>query len=252
MNQHEPPELHDVTGVAVLSDVHGNAVALEAVLKDVQRESANLIVFGGDLTWGPLPNQTLALLRDLPAPALYVRGNAERALLEPPKEPTERETWMLGQHTADDLAFLQTFVQQAVVEISGLGCVRFCHGSPRSDEECVTPATPVERVREFAADVHERVIVTAHTHLQFDRKVAGIRSINPGSVGLPYEGRSGAFWALLGPGVQLRETTYDLDSAVDRYRKSGDPLAELMVDMLLNPATRDEVIEHAEAVTFSD
>ena len=84
--------------VAVLSDVHGNAVALQAVLAELESERPDLVVFGGDLTWGPLPGETLALVDGLSVPALYVRGNAERALLEPADEPTERERWGVAAH----------------------------------------------------------------------------------------------------------------------------------------------------------
>ena len=142
--------------------------------------------------------------------------------------------------------FLASFQKQVVVEVAGLGAVRFCHGSPRSDEELVTPRTPAKRVRAMTAQIEERVLVTAHTHLQFDRRIAGIRSINAGSVGMPYEGRSGAFWAILGPDVDLRTTEYSLELAAERYRASGDPLAEQMVDLLFAPPTRKEVVEHAE------
>ena len=137
------------------------------------------------------------------------------------------------------------------VEVDGLGPARFCHGSPRSDEELVTPETPEERLRALMAGVLERVLVTAHTHLQFDRRVAGIRSVNAGSVGLPYEGRTGAYWALLGPDVELRRTDYSVERAADRYRASGDPRAEQMVEMLTGPPSRDEAIKHAESLEFS-
>jgi diadenosine tetraphosphatase ApaH/serine/threonine PP2A family protein phosphatase len=159
---------------------------------------------------------------------------------------------MLERHSASTRAFLATFRQQAVVEIEGLGAVRFCHGSPRSDEELVTPATPEPRMRALLEGVPEKVLVSAHTHIQFDRTIAGVRSVNPGSVGMPYEGRPGAaFWALLGPDVELRHTEYDLDEAVRRYRGTDDPLAEQMVEILVTPATPDEVVEHAEALEFS-
>ena len=95
------------------------------------------------------------------------------------------------------------------------------------------------------------MLVTAHTHLQFDRRVAGIRSVNAGSVGMPYEGRAGAYWALLGPDVELRRTDYSLELAAGRYRSSGDPRAEQMVEMLLEPPGRDETIRHAESLEFS-
>jgi predicted phosphodiesterase len=237
--------------VAVVSDVHGNAVALDAVLAEVAREAPELVVFGGDLTWGPLPRETLALVMGLGTPALFVRGNAERGLLDPNDEPTERALWMRAQHTDGDLAFLATFSEQLVVAIDGLGAARFCHGSPRSDEELVTPRTPEARVHAFMECIAERVVVTAHTHLQFDRRVGTVRSINPGSVGMPYEDERGAFWAMLGPDVELRRTDYDLELAVAAYRATDDPLAEQMVEILLAPPTRDEVMEHAERLEFS-
>jgi putative phosphoesterase len=236
--------------VAVLSDVHGNAPALAAVLAELAPEEPDLVVFGGDLTWGPLPGETLDIVRNLQAPALFVRGNADRAVLEGVNE-SERERWMQEQHTPDARAFLERFAEHHVVDVDGLGPVRFCHGSPRSDEECVTPETPVERVREFSEGVAERVIVSAHVHVQFDRAVDEVRSVNPGSVGLPYEGRPGAYWALLGPDVSLRRTEYDLDQAVDTYRRSGFPNADELVELLLEPPTPAEVIEHAEKAVFA-
>jgi len=234
--------------VAVLSDVHGNATALAAVLADLEREQPDLIVSGGDLTWGPLPEETFALASGLNA--RWVRGNAERAILENDRA-TERASWIQERHTPELHEFLAAFEEQVVVEIDGLGPVRFCHGSPRSDEECVTPETPEERVREFTAGVTERVLVTAHVHIQFDREVAGIRSLNPGSVGLPYEGTPGAYWAMLGPGVELRRTEYDLDEAVARYRASGLPGVEQMIELLLEPPEPREVIDDAEARVFA-
>ncbi len=237
--------------VAVLSDVHGNAVALEAVLAEVVETTPDLIVFGGDLTWGPLPEETLELVNTLSIPALFVRGNAERALLEPAEEPTARERWLAERHSATELAQLATFAAHVLVDVAGLGSTYFCHGSPRSDEELVTPETPEVRIRAMTAEIAERILVTAHTHLQFDREVAGVRSVNPGSVGMPYEGRVGAYWALLGPDVDLRRTEYDIAEAAARYRASGDPLAEQMVQLLEKPPTREEVIEHAERHEFS-
>jgi putative phosphoesterase len=235
----------------VLSDVHGNALALSAVLAEVNDAGPDLIVFGGDLTWGPLPEETLRLVDALSIPALFVRGNAERALLEPDEEPTERADWLREHHSPAALAFLATFAEQLSIEIEGLGRVRFCHGSPRSDEELVTPETAAERIRAAVAGVEERTIVSAHTHLQFDRRVAGVRTINPGSVGMPYEGRPGAFWALLGLDVELRRTDYDVAAAVNRYRESGDPLADRMIAILEQPPTREEVTAHAEQLEFS-
>lgn len=245
------PLTHSAHRVAILSDVHGNAEALEAVFAELPSHLPDLVVFGGDLTWGPLPEETLELVGDLSVPALFVRGNGERALLEPSAEPTARERWLHERHSAEARAFLSSFADRLSVYVDGLGAVCFCHGSPRSDEELVTPQTPDTRMQAMTAEIAERTLVTAHTHLQFDREVAGIRSINAGSVGMPYEGRAGAYWALLGPDVELRRTEYSVERASERYRASGDPLAEPMVELLVNPPTREEVIEHAEGLAFS-
>jgi putative phosphoesterase len=234
--------------VAVIADVHGNAHAFAAVLEEIEREQPDLIVSCGDLTWGPLPEETYELARGLNA--RWVRGNAERAVLEGASE-TDREQWMQAHHTEAMREFLGAFEESVVVEVDGLGPVRFCHGSPRSDEECVTPETPVERVREFSAGVGERVIVSAHVHIQFDREAAGIRSVNAGSVGLPYEGRPGAYWALLGPGVELRRTEYDVEAAVERFRASGQPNVEQIVELMLEPPEPREVIDDAEQRVFA-
>lgn len=234
--------------IAVVSDVHGNAPALAAVLAEIEREQPDLVVSCGDLTWGPLPEETYELARGLNA--RFVRGNADRAVLEEVSE-TEKEQWMQARHTDEMRAFLAGFDEHVVVDVDGLGAVRFCHGSPRTDEECVTPETPEERVREFSQGVEERVIVTGHVHIQFDREVAGIRSVNSGSVGLPYEGRPGAYWAMLGPDVELRRTEYDVEETIERYRASGQPGVEQIVEMMVEPPEPREVIDHAEKVVFA-
>ena len=235
--------------VAALADVHGNAPALEAVLAEVEREAPDLIVFCGDLTWGPLPEETIALAAALDA--RFVRGNAERALLETPEQPTERARFLAERHDPRALDFLRGFEDAIVLEVNGLGPTRFCHGSPRSDEELVTEATPIERVRELLAGVGERAVVTAHTHVGYERVVDGIRLLNPGSVGLPYEGRPGAYWALLGPGVEHRRTEYDLDEAERRIRTGENPFADLTMELLRAPPTRAEAVAHVEERAFS-
>jgi putative phosphoesterase len=234
--------------VAALADVHGNAPALEAVLAEVAREQVDLIVFCGDLTWGPLPSETLALVAALDVPARFVRGNADRMV---GVEPEGRGPWMAEHHDAEQTAFVNGFESHVVVDVDGLGPTRFVHGSPRSDEECVTPETPAERVAEFMADVPERVVVTAHVHVSYNRVVDGVRLVGPGSVGRPYEGEPGARWALLGPDVELRRTEYDYEATAALYRASGIPEAEQDVEILLHPPTRAEVIAHAESVVFA-
>jgi putative phosphoesterase len=234
--------------VAALADVHGNAPALAAVLEEVEQEAPDLVVFCGDLTWGSLPQETLELVRRLGTPARFVRGNADRAVgigLE------GRGAWMAAAHTPEDIAVLRGFEQTVLVEIDGLGRSCFAHGSPRSDEECVTARTPDERVRAFADGIDARVFVTAHTHMQFDRRAAGVRLVNPGSVGLPYETAPGAYWAMLGPDVELRRTGYDLEEAITLMRSTDDPRVDVIVELMRTPPSQDDVIEDAERRVFA-
>lgn len=258
----ETLRLGPVDRVAALSDVHGNVPALEAVLADIEASGADLVVFCGDLTWGPEPDGTAGLVAALGERAVCVRGNGDRFVGEllagkPPTTP--REHWVPGRHSPGAAAFIAAFHFNVVVEIAGLGSVRFCHGSPRSDNELITPGTPQERFRELAAGIDERILVSGHSHLQFDRIVpdgegGGWRSVNPGSVGLPYhEGEPGiACWALLGPGVEQRRTQYDVSEAVRRSVDAADPGCDAYTRLLLTPPKPAEIIALAEAEIFAD
>jgi len=259
--------------VAVISDVHTNVAALTAVLAEIETAGVDLIVSCGDLTWGSQPEETISLMRSLGDRALFVRGNGERAVLElsgasqaaqaqaaqvqaaparTPKSP--RESWVPALHSADSLAFVAAIPFSVVVDITGLGPVRFCHGSPRSDTELVTPGTTAERFAQLCAGIGEHVLVTGHTHLQFDRQVAGLRSINPGSVGLPYhDGEPGtAYWALLGPDVELRQTRYGVTPATEVGHRLGDPAAAAIANLLMSPPSPAKVIAETEQLIFSD
>jgi predicted phosphodiesterase len=259
----EVPHYGPVGRVAVVSDVHTNVAALTAVLAEIATEDVDLVVSCGDLTWGSQPDETIALMRSLGDKALFVRGNGERFVIEisgagriTPTRIAEnpRESWVPARHSADSLEFVVAVPFSIVVDVSGLGPVRFCHGSPRSDNELVTPVTSAERFAEFCAGIDEEVLVTGHTHLQFDRRVAGRRSVNPGSVGLPYhDGEPGtAYWALLGPDVTLRQTRYDVTAATGAGPSTGDPAAEKITELLMSPPSTAEFIAQTEQLFFSD
>jgi putative phosphoesterase len=234
--------------VAALADVHGNAPALEAVLHDLESVNPDLVVFGGDLTWGSFPGETLALVRAMRWPARFVRGNGDRAV---GVDLGKRGAWIAAAHSAEDITFVRSFEKRVSVDVDELGALCFCHGSPRSDEECVTERTPPERVREFMAGVDESVVVTGHVHLQLDRVVGGVRLLSPGSVGLPYEGPPCAYWAVLGPDVEFRRTDYDVKAAVKRMQATDDPSSDVITELMLNPPGREEVIADAEERVFA-
>jgi predicted phosphodiesterase len=238
--------------VAALYDVHGNVPALEAVLAEVEALEVNAIVVGGDIAIGPMPREALERLLRLGERALFLRGNGDREIAEDLPGSggslwAERTRWSAEQLERGQLAWLAALPDTQSVEVDGLGPVLFCHGSPRSDEEILTRISPEERVAAAVAGVPEHVVVCGHTHVQFDREVAGKRLVNAGSVGMPYEAQPGAYWALFGPDVELRRTDYDLEAGAAAIRATGFPGAEdLAAENVLTIPTAEEATEQFE------
>ena len=238
--------------VAALYDVHGNLPALEAVLAEVERSKADLVVVGGDVANGPMPRECLERLRSLGDRALFVRGNGDRELASVPAQEdgdiwATRTRWAAERLDEEELDFLAGLPDAQSVRVRGLGRVLFCHGSPRDDEEIVTALTTDERLAAMLRGVEERTVVCGHTHVQFDRVVSETRVANAGSIGMPYEVRPGAYWALLDGEVELRRTDYDLEAAAAAVRASGYPGADELADenVLTTPGPT-EATEHFE------
>ena len=225
--------------VAALCDVHGNLPALEAVLAEIRSLDVDRIVCGGDVIAGPYPQESLDRLRD--AEAVFVRGNADR---ESPRAPEGMWEWLSAQLDEPAHEFLRTLPLSV-----SLDSVLYCHGSPRDDDEILTRVSPDDRFRAALAGVEEKVVVGGHTHVQFERVVDGIRFVNAGSVGIPYEGKQGAFWALLQDGVvELRRTVYAVDAAAAAIRTTTYPNAEQLAGWLVEPEDPDEVSAYFESV----
>jgi predicted phosphodiesterase len=211
--------------VAALYDIHGNLPALEAVLAEVD---ADTILVGGDAVLGPMPKETLALLRE--REATFIRGNCERLVVAPPDGKDVWDDWARWAHSQlddEELAFLGGLPHPLALEVEGVGDVLFCHGSPRSDEDVVTAISDPERVAPMLTGVDEAIVVSGHTHVQFDQSVAGHRLINAGSIGMPYQGVAGrAFWTIFGPGVEPRSSAFDADLFAATLRATGYPHPE--------------------------
>jgi putative phosphoesterase len=215
--------------VAALYDLHGNLPALDAVLAEVDRSEIDLIVFGGDVAWGPLPRDTVARVMELGERAATIRGNADREVAARCGAEDGLKAWVAvhnqwcsDQLSPQQLEWLGGLPPSLVIDIEGLGEVLFCHGSPRSDEESITTATPAGRLRDMLSGIEHNTVVCGHTHAQFKRSIGAATVINAGSVGLPF-GEPGAYWCTLGPRIELRRTAYDLDSAAARFRSEGGP-----------------------------
>ena len=233
--------------VAALYDVHGNLPALESVLAEVAAERVGTIVCGGDVVGGPFPAEVLDRLARVPG-VRFVRGNADREVLDGTDgygvdREVERER--IGR---ERLALVRSWPLTTELDVEGLGRVLFCHAVPSSDDPIFTRITPDEDVIELVGRTDANVLVVGHTHVQFDRVLpTGLRVVNAGSVGMPYEGRRGAFWALLGPEVELRRTEYDVEAAAALVRESGAQGADEHARRLLEPPDPDEATSFFES-----
>jgi putative phosphoesterase len=218
--------------IAALYDVHGMPHALEAVLRDAETERVDLVLFGGDLIGGPFSQRALELARSVEA--RFIRGNVER----------EPDPWDLAHVDADDLRWLAEL--PLTLSLDG---VLYCHATPLDDTSITTVFTPDEVLRERFCDFDEQVVVIGHTHHQFDRTVDGARVVNAGSVGMPYEDRVAAFWAVLEDGEpSFRSTSFDVQRAAAEIHASGWPGAGTFVaENLLVAPSRAEAVAHFEA-----
>ena len=242
----------DVVGVrvAAISDVHGNLPAFEAALAAAEAAEPDLIVFGGDLIWGPLPGETLERIMALDTGRVrFVRGDADRDVVEAispvldPDDPSgEVSHWCREQLSTEQLVFLASQPETLSLDVDGLGPTLFCHGSPRSDRDRITVGSADEKVLPWLEGVAESVIVCGHTHAQFDRLFGAHRVVNPGGCGLQF-GARGAAWALLGPDVDLLLAGYDEERAAALFRARGGPAAEAFAERVLDPPPAETAVE---------
>ncbi len=233
--------------VAALCDVHGNLPALDAVLAEIHQEGVDAIVCGGDVVSGPFSAEVFDRMTSLPN-VLFVHGNADRLVVEGVRE--HEVDWSAERERLGDqrLAAIAAWPLTVELEIHGLGRTLFCHAIPKADEPIFTRITPDVDVESLIGDTDADVVVCGHTHVQFDRRLpSGLRVINAGSVGMPYEGRRGAFWALLGPDAELCCTDYDVEAAAAAFRRTASPNAEQDAARLLDPPDPDEATAYFES-----
>ncbi len=206
--------------VAVLSDIHGVLPALDAVLAEPAIRSAERIVLTGDIAAGPQPAEVLDRLLGLGDRAVWVRGNADRELVQLARGeggdvPDPIAPWAASQLGASHVDWLAGLPLAVTLPVDGFGPVVFCHATPRDDAEVVLVNSRLERWADVLADLPDevRTVVCGHTHMPFTRLADTRLVINPGSVGMPY-GRRGAHWAILGAGtVEMRRTDFDPEAA---------------------------------------
>jgi putative phosphoesterase len=226
----------NTTRIALLSDVHGNQPALEAVLEDVAGRGTGELWCGGDfLGYAPFPNEVVQTLRQ--AGAVSIIGNYDLKVLAFPQKQARwkrKKTpekylafqWNYEHLSPDTKTYLGSLPQQARLRAGGL-TVLLVHGSPDSIDEHLGSATPVTRFEELAAAGVD-VIACGHSHEAFTRKVQGTWFVNPGSVGRPEGGDWRAAYALLEftggeLRVEHRRVPYDMERVVRAVRAADLP-----------------------------
>jgi diadenosine tetraphosphatase ApaH/serine/threonine PP2A family protein phosphatase len=212
-----------MTRLAVLYDIHGNLVALDAVVAEAEGDGVTSYVLGGDYaTFGPWPRETVDRLRELPVET-WIRGKR-------PEVPAHMRAFVEKAVATARSALADKQVEQlhALPAQADLGGVLYCHGSPLSDIESFSPDAAAGDER-LLAGVGGRTVVFGHSHIQFARDGPhDTYLINPGSVGQPLDGDRRAAWAVWDErGLTFRRTQYDVEQAVaemSRLGKWAEPL----------------------------
>jgi putative phosphoesterase len=204
--------------LALLYDVHGNLLALEAVLEDARAAGADRYLLGGDYAVaGAWPGETVERLKELDAE--WIRGNADRWLTDSSDVPEPMAPVIERCREELDDELIAELV--ALPPTATHGDVLYCHASPGSDMQSFLPE-PSDMDAELLLGTEVERVVFGHTHLAFARNgPGGIELVNPGSVGMPWDGDHRSAYALVHDDgrVEQRRVEYDWREAVAAVRE---------------------------------
>jgi len=237
--------------VAIISDMHGNDFAFQAVEADIQNQKIDQIVCLGDaIQGGPQPAEVVQRLRRLNCPV--VMGNADAWLISgeetadegiPPerlKKMGDVRAWSLSRLTEEGRAFISDFQPTVTLHLEdGIDLLCF-HGSPTSFDDVILPAALEEEFQKFLGSYTGRILTGGHTHAQQIRRIGELFFFNPGSVGFAYSHNQPendfhadpwAEYAILTAengqtNLEFRRVPFDAQELIRIYRESGRPFAE--------------------------
>lgn len=244
--------------LAILSDIHGNLIALEKALRDLDAVGgADKVWVLGDLAaFGPRPAECIRRVRDLTETygkdnVRYVRGNTDRYLVRGarPSWPAAEDeakfhemqaesramnetlVWTLAQLPFEEYSFLARLDRETSLDAPGYGGVIGYHGTPGDDEGYLRPETPAEEARDALLDREGRLGIGGHIHIQLDRDLGSWRAVNVGSVGMSFEHPGLVQWGLFtfdngDVTVDLREVPYDVNGFIIDMHTCGLPTYE--------------------------
>ncbi|MBS1958251.1 MAG: metallophosphoesterase family protein [Bdellovibrionales bacterium] len=235
--------------IAVISDLHGNSVALDHVLKEIEGSNVDQVVCLGDVaTLGPQPLKTTHRLQEAGCPCLL--GNHDEFMIDPArvreysKVPVVVKSveWCHSLMTPKEIAFFKSFKTEHDM-ITGSKRLRFFHGSPTSNSEDVIASMSPAKLEQLIGKTEGDVLVFGHTHLQMLVQHHGRHIFNPGSLGSPFKDLffceaptifSHAEYAIIDVKGQqvdilLRRTQPDMQKLKKSVRDSEYPLKEFLL-----------------------
>lgn len=230
--------------VVVISDIHGNLPALEAIWRDISRRSVEHVIFLGDLvTYGPQPMETLEFLRDEINPAVALRGQTDQYLLdkfwqkknksELPKEELESYAWTAKQIGKSGLSYLESLGTERVYEVDEI-TASLCHTWPDDEELSIVPVRTPDGLKPKSAGKTD-VILCGHTHVPRRTQIGAVEVISVGSVGLSFDGDVRACYLSFFTGhnalqeVHFCRVSYNLQMTVDELKKNDPPFASTTI-----------------------
>lgn len=232
---------------AFISDIHGNAVALEAVLQDIEKQKVDEIVVLGDLCYrGPQPKESLELVRSLRSKV--VKGNADEWVVrgvykgEVPDEALEmmnkEREWTLSQLDDHDIAYLESLPHNLSFQAEDK-TIQVFHATPDSLFEIILPNSEDKVISEKMMKADGQVYVYGHIHNPFVRSIDGKMLMNTGSVGLPFDGLPKASYAIveIQSGrihTSIVRVDFNIEKVVNLYNETGYPNAELLISFVQN------------------
>jgi putative phosphoesterase len=222
--------------LVVMSDVHGNVVALEAVLADIRRHAApDALVVAGDLALvGPRPAESLALLRSLDAD--FVMGNCDRYVVD--REVDAQVQFVLERLSDADMAFMAELPFGQQIEAAPGHELLVVHANPRNLEDPIEPDTHEALVRPLLEGVTAEIVAFGHYHVPFSRRLDPWLLVDVASVGIPRDGDQRAVYAVLtwdGSAwhTEHRRVPFDIEAVARDYHTVGFPQAERAAASLL-------------------
>jgi putative phosphoesterase len=229
--------------IAVVSDIHANLTALEAVIADLRRTGADLVVHGGDLmAGGPRPADVIDRIRDLNWPGVY--GNAEEMLWRPYRVSEVLHAPNLHRVRDVVLAYtipatLSAIGDERLAWLKALprrwseGDLAVVHAAP----DDVWPITPAhasdEELERVYAVLRSKHVVYGHIHQPFVRHLPTFTVANSGAVSLSYDGDRRAAYALVdGEHIEIRRVEYDVEEEIRLLMETDDPFAGATAETL--------------------